>query len=178
MTDDNVLFDNDDIIIFTKKEIILEKLQYELTVQQNKKFKDLDGNWKINLLKKEDESDLNSLWITKYENDVYKIYLDIKEKLAYSNILSKITFSNLSEYINYCHEQKRLVLDLEWNDYEEYKMYGLKNPSIEEWTSHHLIELHDLYVHYYIFSELSFGTSNDFINFCYKYSDVKNISKY
>lgn len=174
-------FEKDDTVIFTKDKIILQKEQHNNDIFLiNKYLKDLDGNWNLDVITKKEE-DVNyspEQWIHRNENICFEIFNDIKSKSDYSSILSELTYSNLCVYLENCTQVKYVNQDKKWILYEENKMYGIKNPCQNIWASFFIKELHFLYNLYTLSSNLSFGTVDEFITFCFDNSYKKQLPQY
>ena len=149
MIDDSELFDNDDTIIIHKDKITLIKYNNEKQIKDLKKsMKELDGNWELDIYNEENKFSHES-WISKNEKHLIPIFQDLKYTSIYSDVLSKLTYTNLCDYLESSSKSNYIFDNNDWNLYEEYKLYGMKKPNIQEWTSFHILELHKFSFHYY-----------------------------
>ena len=176
MIDDSELFDKDDTIIIHKDKITLIKYNNEKSLEDLKKsMKELDGNWELDIYNEENIISPES-WISKNEKHLILIFQDIKHTEIYSAILSKLTYTNLCDYLESSSKSNYIFDNNDWNLYEEYKLYGMKKPNIQEWTSFHILELHKLYSTYNEYFKL--GKIEEFINFCFINSETKRLPQY
>ena len=167
MNDNEDLFDSEDIIVLTKKSIKFYKNVENITNVFEKKLKDLDGNWEfINTNDKADDI-LPDEWISNNQYKYKQIYEDIKYKSEISSICDQLTFVKFMEYLQ---EMKKCSYSdsskINWDQYEEYKLYKIKNPGFEIWTSFFIEEL------FYLYNDLNssktkLGKFHEFIEFCY-----------
>ena len=183
MYEDQEIFDINDTIIFQKDKIVLEKIEKNNKLCRTtikKHLKELDGHWELDVI--DDSNSENNVnneqWIENHNDDIYKMFIELKHKSSYSDILSKLTFCNLCTYLESCSRLKYKYKNKDWNTYEEYKLYGLKNPSEDEWASFHIQELHFLYNLSYQTTTFCLGTMQLFIRFCYENSYTKTLPKY
>ena len=176
MYDELDLFDVNDTIVFNDNKIILQKQDNTKHVAElQKQLKELDGNWELELY----NSDKNVEpidWVEKNENDINILLKEVKLQSISSDILSEVSFSSLSDYLEISSKSNYKYVNSDWDDYEEYKLYGMKKPTINEWTSFHVLELHKLYSTYYIYFKL--GHISEFIRFCFENSLIKRLPQY
>ena len=166
MIEEDALFDYDDNIVITKDKVILQKKKQLQTNAQKIKFNDLDGSWAIEVVEEgyaESETLID-------DDTVYAIYIDMLYKSKINNILTDLSLGELSEYLSDCKKMKE-THDQSWEKYEEYKLYGMKNPSVKEWSSHFMLDLHFLYNMYHHMYGIKLGKPDEFIKFCFDNSD-------
>lgn len=173
--DDELIFNADDCIILTKNKIILEKQNADNSKEFKKKFKELDGCWELDLIN--DSNEDNDDWISINQDKLFSIFEDIKDRTVYTNLFDKLSFSDLCSYLNE-HKKSSKKHDMEWSSYEEHKLFGIKYPSLQEWSAHNVIDLHYLFNVLHEYYNFSFGTPDEFINFAYNESDTKKIRMY
>jgi len=175
MFDDSELFDTDDIIVFSKNAIILQKHNSKQSFEELKKhLKELDGKWELDI-SDSNTKQINS-WINNNEHFINSCFKDLQVKSLYSDVLCKINFNNLCDYLECCSKSNYIYDNHHWNVYEEYKLYGMKKPTINEWTAFHILELHRLYSTYTIYFKL--GKIEDFIKFCFENSCTLRLPQY
>ena len=177
MIDDSEIFEKDDNIVLEKDKITLQKYNNDKKSLSdiNKLIKELDGNWTVDIVS-DNNCNSQESWITKNEKQICGTFKELKEKSVFSDVLSNLTYDNLCDYLESSSKSMYKYDNNDWNVYEEYKLYGLKNPNINEWSSFHIIELHKLYTTYDTFFKL--GKIEDFINFCFTNSNSKYLPKY
>ena len=177
MYDDSEIFDIDDTIVFSKNKIILQKnnsQKNETDIQKH--LKELDGNWELDLSNIDKEIIENSDWIGKNEFLINLVYKDLQIKALYSDVLSKLSLFNLCAFLESSSKSNYKYNNDDWNIYEEYKLYGMKKPTINEWSSFHILELHKLYSTYN--SHFKLGKIEDFIKFCFENSLTLRLPEY
>ena len=176
MLDDSEIFDKDDTIILERDKITLQKYNSKISVYDiNTYLKELDGNWEVHIFDSDDDISSKN-WITKNEKQINSIFEELKNKSIYSDVLGTLTYDILCDYLETSTKSEYKFYNSDWDLYEEYKLYGMKNPNINEWTSFHVIELHKLYSTYIEFFKL--GKIEDFINFCYENSVTDRLPQY
>ena len=180
MFEEAEVFERDDNIIFKKNSITLQKIENENTSRSflKKKLRELDGNWELDIIDKKNEISTGEEWVSDNEDNIFKIFVDLRSRCNYTDILSNLTFNNLCSYLEACSKKKYKNQINKWEEYEEHKLYGLKNPSITEWTAFHVIELHYLYNLCTMLTRLKFGTTRDFSMFCFENSCVHRLPQY
>lgn len=170
-TEEESLFDNDDNIVIENNKITIVKQHDNLTNKQLKTLKEINGVWNVELdlsPKSPMYNDQPDKWISNNQDDIYMIFRDIQDIVCYMDILQKLKFTDLCDYLYESKGQKR-----KYNVYiEEFKMYSLRNPSVEEWALFHCNDLKYLYNNY---RQYSFGTFYDFITFCYEFSHTEKL---
>ena len=170
--DEDCIFDNNDTVIISKQKISLEKRDQDVINDKfmKDKFKNLNGNWVVSYVDEDENIVTDKSLIDDNEDEIYQIYLEIKEKMAYSTIFMNITYSNLYSFITSSKNYTGKI-DTEWCTYEEYINYGLKKPCLNEWASHNIIQLHSLYVYLVsTFTSSNFGSVSSFIEYAYNCS--------
>jgi len=177
MFDDSELFDKDDTIVLERNKIRLQKYNNEKSISDINKFlKELDGNWTVDIFNDDVYYNSSKNWIVKNKKLIDTLYEELKEKSIYSDVLSNLTYEILCDYLETSSKSDYKYDNNDWNSYEEYKLYGMKKPNINEWTSFHVIELHKLYTTYDNYFKL--GNIEDFIKFCFDNSETKQLPKY
>lgn len=177
MFDDLEIFDKDDTITLYKDKITLHKYNNDKSIKDLEKYlKELDGNWQLDICNEENNYISSDSWISKNEKKIMSVFQDLKEKSTYSDILVNLTYNKLCDYLEISSKSNYNFDNSEWNSYEEYKLYGMKKPNIDEWTSFHVIELHNLYTTYDEYFKL--GKIGDFITFCFDNSETNRLPQY
>lgn len=177
MLEDSELFDKDDTITIHKNKIILNKYNDDdKPIEDLKKYlNELDGNWILEF-QTDDDFKSNESFILKNDALFYEIFTDINVKSEYSEVLNNLTYPVFCEFLESTRNSEYIYNNDDWNRYEEYKLFGMKNPNIEQWTSFHIIELHRLYNTYML--NLNLGNIKNFIEFCYINSKSEQLPKY
>ena len=179
MFDDDYIFENDDEIQFKDNEILLIKHCNSLIDRAHikNKLKEYDGNWDFIQMSDETNEVLPDDWIIKNFDLIKDIYADMYNRSFYNNLFENLKVSDLTYYLDNIrtHPSAKIVTG---EQYEEYKLYGMKKPSIHEWTSFFITDLHYLYSLYTHMTKFRFGSLESFIQFCYKTSDTKRLPLY
>ena len=176
MFDESEIFDYNDTITLHKHKITLQKYNTGKSIDDiNKYLKELDGNWELDICDENNNISFES-WVSKNEKYLISIYQDLKNKSIYSDVLSKLSYINLCDYLEISSKSNYIFNNNDWQFYEEYKLYGMKKPTKDEWTSFHVIELHKLYTTYNEYFKL--GKIEDFILFCFNNSEYKRLPQY
>lgn len=177
MFDDSELFDKNDNIVIYKDKIVLQKQNNnnKSIIELNKHLKDLDGNWELDVQIDDNESTSKN-WIFNNDKNIEIMYSELKSKSVYSDVLNNLSINVLSDYLENMCISKYKYKNSDWNSYEEYKLYGMKKPGVNEWTSFHIIELHKLYNTYDTYFKL--GKIEEFIKFCFKNSITNRLPQY
>jgi len=170
MIEEDPLFDYEDNIVITKDKVILQKKKNLETKAQKHKFNDLDGVWEVEVVEDGYSESLDLI----NDDIIYDMYTDMIYRSKINDVLTRVTLGSLTDFIFDCQETN-CVHDQVWEKYEEYKLYGMKNPHLQEWSSHFMLELHYLYNLYHSVYNLKLGKPDDFIRFCYDNSDTKRL---
>ena len=173
MFDDDSIFDIHDEIVFTKSKIILEKKTCNFSEDELiKQLKELDGNWEYNICSDNDILE-NDDWISKNQTKLIHVYQDLMSRSFYNDIFCKLSCADLCDYLNISRKQKQ---DITWSSFTSYKFYGLKKPTVNEWSMHHATELHFLYNLCFQEYGIRFGDPHRFVEFAFKNSFTQKIS--
>lgn len=175
MNEEDFIFDNDDNIVLTKDNIILEKSKDLSSKDQLKKFKDLDGSWKLKIYDDTDFIIPNVNEEPICSDKIYTIFSDLQNRSVILDMFQKLTLFDLNEYLQNIKSNKH---DYNWSDYEEYKLYGMKKPNLDHWVSFFVINLHYLYNYIYEEYNINVGTPDEFANFCFKISNTEQLPKF
>ena len=178
MFDEDILFDTDDKIIIKNNSIILVKkhdnIQNQIYIQN--KLKELDGKWQIEI---DDSSTVDKSscedWISEHYCKLFSIFHDIKEKSVYIDIFQLLTFSKLTYFLEEQRHTPNVYHDNAEN-FEEYKLFGMKNPNLNEWTSFFIIDLFLMFNEYNKICNL--GPLDTFIKFVFNNSITKKLPNY
>ena len=176
MFDDDYIFENDDEILFKDNEILLLK-HCNSSIDRahiKKKLKEYDGSWNFIQLNNEINEVLPDDWNVKNFDFIANIYADMYNRSFYNNLFENLQLSDLTSYLDTSRKQPSSNI-VTGEQYEEYKLYGMKNPSIHEWTSFFIIDLHYLFNLYTHTTKFKFGNLDNFIEFCYKTSNTKRL---
>ena len=168
--EDNNVFDYDDVIVFTKKCILIQK--NEFNNNDIKKISELDGNWSLEKTKEsnEDFESLPDYWISLHQTFFYKLFTDLKNKSFYNALFDTLTFPDLCEYLEDVHlnPSKSKYNWIDCNKYK-FKIYNLKFPSFRDWVSFFIEDLMFLYES--LSSSFDFGCFDRFIAFAFNNSN-------
>ena len=177
MFDESELFDKDDTIIIHKDKITLQKFNNDKSIQVLKKsLKELDGNWQLDICNEDKNIIISDSWISRNEKQIFTMFQELKNKSIYSDVLYNLTYNILCDYLETSSKSDYEYDNNDWNEYEEYKLYGMKNPNKNQWTSFHIREIHKLYVTYMDYYKLD--KVKKFINLCFKNSETKRLPQY
>lgn len=174
--DEDLIFDKDDDIIIEDNKITLIKSNpHDLSKKMMKNLKELNGTWKIEFDSSSPKTPTlfteQDRWISNNQDNIMSIYEELIDKSYYNDIFTKLTFDKLCDYLEDSRGYKRKY-DVNIDDF---KMYGLKNPSVEEWAMFYRSDILFLFANYRAYN---FGTLYDFINFCYENSHTEKLPEY
>jgi len=106
-----------------------------------------------------------------------KLIQIITDELKYMSTLSTLgdgaTFSDIAEYLEYCHTEDP-ISKVNWED-DDLSYYVMRcpnktNPSNKQFMRHFLMELYDVYKYFLRNYNIEFGPFEDFCDFIYIYS--------
>jgi len=170
MHDNEDLFDPEDTIVLTKQSIKFFKNVDKMNTTLTKKLEDLDGKWELINTNYEEDEVLPDEWLSKNQDKLKYVYDDIIYKSKISTICDKLNFPL---FMNYMQETSTIKFFdssyINWDLYEEYKLYNMKKPDLKIWTSFFIEEIFQLYNDTNL-STVKLGKFEDFILFCFQNS--------